>query len=70
MKPEYAFIMPTDDLQNQMRWFQEITAGMRDDQVRRVWHLAHSWGAKSGMDYRPLFRLLRRAIKNTLNNLP
>lgn len=70
MKHEYAFIMPGPRVQREIEWFQSATKDFRPDQVARIWHLMHSWGAREGMYAQPFFRLMRRAIKNTLNNIP
>lgn len=70
MNSKYAFILPDTWTKNQIAWFQETTANFRPDQVERVWHLMHSWGCQPGMIARDFFRLMRRAVKNTLNNLP
>jgi hypothetical protein len=66
----YAFIMPGPSVQREMEWFQRATKDFRPDQIARIWHLMHSWGCKPGMLACYFFPLMRRAIKNTLNNLP
>lgn len=70
MNAEYAFIMPDKWTKEQITWFRGATHELRADQIARVWHLAHSWGVSEGMYAREFFRLMRRAINNTLNNLP
>lgn len=70
MRNDYAFIMPGKWTADQITWFKGATLELRQDQIERVWHLMHSWGCQSGMYARPFFRLARRAIKKTLNNLP
>lgn len=68
--PEYAFILPDNWTKREIEWFQSATKGLRQDQSERVWHLFRSWGGREGMWAIHFFRLMRRAVKNTLTNLP
>jgi hypothetical protein len=68
--PKYAFILPNTWTKTQITWFRGATADLRPDQIERVWHLFNSWGGREGMWAWDFFRIMRRAVKNTLNNLP
>lgn len=70
MQHEYAFILPDRWTKREIEWFQSATKGLRPDQMARVWRLFQSWGGREGMWAVHFFAMMRRALRNTINNLP